>query len=114
MRRPGVHRFLITGYDEDLAAFLFTVRTIANPIEQRSQTVFLTCMDEETEILLRHAPAYGVTVQQMRDVKNKEEWALIVQGAMPGWKVEAPLKTADLPEDQSSKSASQNPQPKVR
>lgn len=78
-----VHRFLVTGLDEQLFAFHVPLCAKLNAVERRGQTVLYTCMDEDRELALEVARTVNATVQEW----DGEEWAVIA-GEGPGWEAE--------------------------
>jgi hypothetical protein len=83
-----VHRLLATGTEEQLQDFHLHICLLLNSIERRRQTVFYTCLDQDYEFAKAAAAKTHVTVQEMqeKDGEEQEEWVIIVQGELPGWK----------------------------
>lgn len=90
VRRPGVHRLLVTGGDEQLMAFHMPICMTANAIERRKQTVFYTVFDDDLEAVIKVAKKTGVTVQQDSRDEGPENWVLVVAGKSAPWKSATP------------------------
>ena len=89
-----VHRFLVTGNDDQLYDFHTVVAALLAALERQGQTVLYTCMSEEDrDFALEAAKATGVTVQE----RDSEVWEIIA-GDGPGW-IDPPEQQAPTVKD---------------
>ncbi len=70
-----VHRFLMSGIDDQIRDFHLQVCAALNAIERRGQTMFYTCLSEDREMALETARQTKVTVQEW----DGKQWAVIVR-----------------------------------
>lgn len=69
----SVHRFLVTGSEEQIIAWHRAVASKLNDVARRGQTVHYTCFAEDVEFALAAAPAADVTVEEIVDDDAGEE-----------------------------------------
>lgn len=81
----GVTGFLVSGTDNQLQGFHFAACLVLNLIEQRGQTVYYTCFEEDRETAIKGAKQLGVTMQEIKYKGNRETYEMVVKGEHPGW-----------------------------
>ncbi len=94
-----VHRFLVTGTEEQLRAFHILVSLLWDLRKQYGrQTMLYTATDWGKIYGIKHAEKLGLTVQMRTKIathQRENPWKIIVQGDNPGWEWTPPRKNKE-------------------